>query len=163
MRDSGMTLHDIADELGVDVPVRSEVEVELEDCRAIAHEEVLAAAADQLGMTVDELQALLDEGMTLRDIAEEQGVELDLPFVGRAPRGFDGPRNGGPGNPNDRGNMGPGSFGDQNNGGPGNFDGPRNGGPGGNGPRGPRGGGNNAAPDDAPITPEAPATEGASA
>ncbi len=134
MRSSEMTLREIAEELGVDLPERGSIEFEAEDCRGIARAEVLAAAAEQLGLTVDELQAMFDEGMTLREIAEEQGIELDLPhFPG-------GPRNGGPATDFDR----------PQHGGPGgNFDGPRNSGPWRFGPRGPRGG----------NLPEAPATE----
>jgi hypothetical protein len=38
-------------------------------------EEMKSKVAEKLGMTVDELQDELDSGKTIREIAEERGVE----------------------------------------------------------------------------------------
>lgn len=41
------------------------------------HTQMQAAAAAALGVTVDELNALLESGKTISDIAAEKGVDLD--------------------------------------------------------------------------------------
>jgi len=43
----------------------------------------ISAIAEQLGMTVEDLQKELQSGKNLRDLAAEKGVEL--PFGGRIP------------------------------------------------------------------------------
>lgn len=43
------------------------------------NEERLQSMAEQFGMTVEELQAEMDAGKTLPEIAEEHGVELQFP------------------------------------------------------------------------------------
>jgi lambda repressor-like predicted transcriptional regulator len=40
------------------------------------HDQIQEAVAEALGISVEELEAAHDEGKTLRDLAEEQGVEL---------------------------------------------------------------------------------------
>lgn len=41
-----------------------------------------AFIADKLGMTADELKAALDSGKTIKDIAEEKGIDLPMPERG---------------------------------------------------------------------------------
>jgi len=50
-----------------------------ENCpdREVMHQAMLAAMADQLGMSAEDLQTRLDDGERMRDIAEEQGLEDD--------------------------------------------------------------------------------------
>lgn len=44
-----------------------------------AHRPVLERVADHLGLSVEEIRSALREGMTIRELAEQQGVELDPP------------------------------------------------------------------------------------
>jgi len=75
MLDEGLTPEEIAEQLGVDLPVRPEPGRPKR--RAAAHVEHLDVIAEALGMTEDDLSAELDAGKTLEEIAEEQGVERD--------------------------------------------------------------------------------------
>lgn len=45
--------------------------------------ERLGPIAEKLGMTVEELQAALDEGQTIAELAEEKGIDLKAGFPGR--------------------------------------------------------------------------------
>lgn len=63
--ESGKTIRELAEELGVDLP----------DPRAEAKERI----AEALGITVEDLQAALDSGKTVRELAAELGVELPNP------------------------------------------------------------------------------------
>lgn len=72
------------------------------------HEQMQAAIASALGITVDELQAEMAAGKTVATIAQERGVSLDtlraamqaahqaagMPGAGMGPRGMMGPRAG---------------------------------------------------------------------
>lgn len=77
--DAGLTLPDIVDELGLDLttidwPLRA---------RFMGEDDVQAMVAEAFGITVEDLQAYLDDDMTLREIADELGVDwfdLDLGF-----------------------------------------------------------------------------------
>ncbi len=73
--DEGKTIQQIAEEQGVDLyALHLQRSVE----RARDH---LQAAADTLNMTVDELLSALDEGKTIQQIAEEQGVDLQAAWL----------------------------------------------------------------------------------
>lgn len=118
--DEGQTIRDIADELGVDLPAPADrgngpqlgqtdpqnenlppflnqnqnQNQNVDECPDA--ETRLAELADLLDMTVEDLQAALDEGQTIRDIADELGVELPQPP--RGPQGQFGNQNGQPNN-----------------------------------------------------------------
>lgn len=68
--DAGTRHRDIIEDLGLDV---DEIKPEL---RAVKKALKMESRAELLGMTVEELQAELDSGRTIHEIAEEAGVEL---------------------------------------------------------------------------------------
>ncbi len=69
--DEGMTVRDIAQELDVNL------QNVLETLRATMQAERTAALAEAFGISVAELEAFLDEGLTVRDVAQELGINLD--------------------------------------------------------------------------------------
>ena len=74
--DNDMTLRDIAQELNVNLD-------NVQDAlREVMQAEFNARVSEILGITADELQAYFDEGLNLREIIDELGIdiaELDLP------------------------------------------------------------------------------------
>jgi sulfur carrier protein ThiS len=91
---SGQNMHDLLEERGIEPPAR-EPRDEAERMRgsrdfraghaarraAVRHglmnPSMLAAHADVLGMTAEELQAAIDAGQTMRDILESRGMSPD--------------------------------------------------------------------------------------
>ncbi len=68
--DAGDRHSDIIEDLGLDEDtIRAEL-------REVKQALKMEKKADLLGISVDELQAMLDDGMNFREIAEELGVEL---------------------------------------------------------------------------------------
>ncbi len=69
-KDEGMRLDDIIAELGLDEDTVKE------ELQALKQAAKMDAAAEVLGISVDELQTRLDDGESIRDIADELGVDL---------------------------------------------------------------------------------------
>ncbi len=68
--DAGDRHSDIIEDLGLDEDTIRE------ELREVKQALKMEKKADLLGISVDELQAMLDEGMTFQEIADELGVEL---------------------------------------------------------------------------------------
>ncbi len=68
--DAGDRHSDIIEDLGLDEDTIRE------ELRTVKQALKMEKKADLLGISVDELQAMLDDGMSFQDIAEELGVEL---------------------------------------------------------------------------------------
>lgn len=98
--DQDMGIREIAQELNVNL------DNVIETLTAEARAEAQAQLADALGIPVEDLQAMLEDGMNLREIIEELGIDVESLELPRG-FGFDNFRDRGQRNDrNDRGNRG---------------------------------------------------------
>jgi hypothetical protein len=77
--DEGLLTEEQAERMpGFGVPGAFGLRQQFGDGNGPLHDYIVSALAEALGMTPDEFEAARDEGKTLVEIAEDQGIDIDL-------------------------------------------------------------------------------------
>jgi len=87
--ENGSTIHDLAEEAGVELPLRGNDRMDGEAPRGAVEGDRLERAAERLGITVEELEAELEAGSNIQDLYDSAG--LDFPAGGQMGAGRGNP------------------------------------------------------------------------